>query len=205
MAYDSSISRLVSQFGDAGIAKANRYRVEFQLPSGIRQHAYFTNTKSEAGEISSMHTTLNGSGAVNIMCHSCTLPSRELQSFDIKQFGPPHRMPMTVNYSPISFGFYSDGNLSTRRYFDIWQTAAHNISSNTFNFYNEYVADIRVTVLDASGNDTYFVDIYECWPSSIPQVDYSYSNMDQAQSFAVVMQYKYWQASHDDTRASKTV
>lgn len=205
MAYDSGISRLINQFGDAGIAKANRYRVEFTLPGGIRTSSYFTNTQSEQGAIASQQSQLNGSGAINIMCHTCTLPSRELQSFDIKQFGPPHRMPMTASYSPISFAFYSDGNLNTRKYFEIWQTAAHNISSNTFNFYNEYVSDIRITILDAEGRDAYFVDIYECWPSSIPQVDYSYSSQDQAQSFMVVMQYRYWQAGSDDTRVSSSM
>lgn len=206
----ADITEFISQFTKGGVAQSNRYRVRFMLPIGI-VNTYFTNTGSAQGVIESTQIELNRSGGIDLLCHSCTLPSRELQSYDLKQFGPPHRMPNTVSYMPITFSFFSDSNLNSRRYFEIWQTAVHNISSNTFNFYNEYVASIEIIVLDresADGSDDdslYSVNIYEAWPSSIAGVDYSYANNNTPQSFMVTMQYKYWQANHDDTRQSFTV
>ena len=199
------IDNFLAALGQKGYARANRFEVEFTLPSGISGSGVFTNTKSESGSIRGVQSELNNSGQMNILCHTCTLPSRELQSAELKQYGPPHRMPLTSAYMPVSFSFYSPSDLSVRRYFETWQTAAVNISSNTMNFYNEYTADIRIKVLDIEDGCDYYVDLYEAWPSSVSQIDYSYSNTDTAQSIMVIMQYKYWQASHDDTRVSKTV
>jgi hypothetical protein len=200
----ANILEFISQFGNSGVARANRFRVSFNLPRGI-DNEYFTNTSSAIGEIQGVQNELNRTGGIDLMCHSCTLPSRELQSFDLQQMGPPHRMPNTVSYMPITFTFYSNGNLSSRRYFEVWQTAVHNISSNTFNFYNEYVSTIRIGILDTENRETYSVRIWEAWPSSIAGVDYAYGSNNSPQSFVVTMQYKYWQAKHDDTRVSYTV
>lgn len=202
-----NINDFVAQFGDSGVAKANRYRLEFNLPPGIQQDAsaFFINTDSANSRIQGLQNELNRTGGINMMCHTATLPSRELQTFELGQYGPPHSMPQTASYMPVSFGFYSNGNLDTRRFFEVWQTAVHNISSNTFNFYNEYVSDIKIFTLDTSGQDRYMVEIYEAWPMSIMQVDYSYSNNDTAQTFMVAFRYKYWQAKHDDTRPTRTV
>lgn len=200
----ANILELISQFGKGGIARANRYKITFNLPRGIVD-TYFTNTDSSVGRIRGVQNELNRMGGIDIMCHSCTLPSRELQSFDMKQNGPPHRLPNTASYMPITFMFYSDGNLSTRRYFEVWQTAVTNISSNTFNFYNEYVSNIRIGVLDTEGKERYSVRIWEAWPSSISGVDYAYGNNNSAQVIGVTMQYKYWQSDKDDTRVAHTV
>lgn len=196
----SPINDFISAFGDKGYARANRYKVSFHLPRGISASGVFTNTNSEAGKINQFHSDTNTKGKVDVMCHTCTLPSREIQGLEIKQFGPTHRMPVTGSYMPISFAFYSGADLSVRQYFETWQTSVINISSNTFNFYNEFTSDVKIEILDIEGNTSYYVDVYEAWPSSISQVDYSYSNTDTAQSFMVVMQYRYWQAGHDDTR-----
>lgn len=196
------INEFITAFGESGYARANRFRVSFQMPSGIGEAGYFTNTNSERGNIAATQNRLNGKGAVDIMCHTCTLPSREIQGIELKQYGPVHRMPVTGSYMPVSFAFYSGADLAVREYFETWQTAAINISSNTFNFYDEYTSDIKIQVLDVEDQVKYTVDIYEAWPSSVSQVDYSYSNNDTAQSFMVVMQYRYWQAGHDDTRVA---
>lgn len=205
MAQDSSINSFIGAFGELGPAKANKFRVEFTLPRGIEKSGVFTNTNSESGKISSIQSQLNGRGQINLMCHTCTLPMRDLSGAEIAQFGPPFRMPFSASYTPVSFTFYSGADLAVRKYFETWQTAVTNISSNTFNFYNEYTADVRINVLDAEMNEVYYVDLYECWPSNVSMIDYSYSNTDALQNVATVLQYKYWQSGDDDTRVAKTV
>lgn len=202
-----SIDALLSAFGEDGPAKSNKFRVEFNLPTGINADptTLHVNTDSTRAAIGRFGTTVNAGGRVNIMCHTCTLPSRELQSFELKQYGTPHAMPFTASYMPISFGFYSDTTLSARTFFETWQSAITNIGTNTFNFYNEYTSDIRIYILDSEGNETYYVDVYECWPTSLMQADYSYSSNDTIQTFMVAMRYKYWQSSENDTEISRAV
>lgn len=199
------IDRLISSFGAGGYARANRFSVEFSMPRGIGTAGVFTNSNSEAANINGVESELNRNGNINVMCHTCTLPSRDIQPAELKQYGPPHRMPLTSAYMPISFSFYSGADLAVRRYFETWQTAVVNISSNTMNFYNEYTSDIKIKVYDIEGNCNYSVDIYEAWPSSVGLIDYAYSNTDTPQSIMVAMQFRYWQSNHDDTRVTRTV
>jgi hypothetical protein len=124
-------------------------------------------------------------------------------------------------YMPVSFSFYTGVDFAIREYFEVWQSAVCNLSSNTFNFYNEYTADIRINILnhDPEGDERdkdrdnisakkrttpYFVDLYECWPSSVGTIDLAYSNSDNLANVTVVMQYKYWASVNDDTRIGST-
>ena len=138
--YDQvEISSFIAAFGKEGTpARANRYYVEFSLPSGIdakdQNVKAWSNTESEKGSISSVGVQLNSAGQLGVLCHSCTMPSRDLTPTQVSQYGPPHRMPTNVQYQPIQMSFYTDSFLSTRRFFEVWQTAAHTISTNSFNF-----------------------------------------------------------------------
>lgn len=201
------VESLLSAFGKDGPAKTNRFRVEFNLPLGINAdpEVVYVNTNSTNSRIRQFQNVVNSKGRVNIMCHTCTLPSREMQAFELKQYGAPYAMPFTSSYMPISFGFYSDAKLSSRTFFETWQSAVCNIGTNTFNFYNEYTSNIRIYILDSEGNETHFVDVYECWPTSLMQADYSYSSNDTVQTFMVSMRYKYWASSDNDTRISHSV
>lgn len=198
----SSISNIINAFGDPGPAKANRFRVEFTLPAGASSQSseVWINTNSTSGQMRSLNSEINGNNRMSIMCHTATLPSREIQSFEVKQWGPPFRMPHTAAYMPVSFAFYSDSTLSSREFFDSWQCAVTNIGSNSFNFLNEYIADIKIVTLDMEGRDQYYVELFDCWPTSVSQLDYSYGNNDALQSVMVVMSYRVWRSKENDTR-----
>lgn len=189
--YDMSIHRFLAQF-KKGFARQNRYRVEFHLPKGIPAGTAGANTDATNGTIQQLDNYFNGSQGINIKCHTATFPQRSLLTSGITQNSAEFRVPYSVTYDPVSFSFYADSEMDTRDYFEVWQSAVANYSNNTMNFFEEYVADVKLFQLDATGKDTYGVTLFQAWPLNIAAIDVSYSSMDTTQSTMVTMAFKSW-------------
>lgn len=192
---------------DKGIARSSKYKVEFVLPRGINAAASWAavNSESTAGSIRGIDAKYNKTEKINLFCHSATLPQRSIDTAQHKQLSVPYRVPISQSYDPVTFSFYADSDLNTREYFDIWQNAVINLSNNTTNFYDEFTSDLRITLIDQEGEEGYYVDLYECWPSNIGMVDLSYSNANALINVTVTLSYKYWQSGNSDTAIHKTV
>lgn len=189
-----------------GFAQPSRYRVELNLPSGVNlaSGTIGVNTESTVGKIRQMENYFNAKGGINIKCHSMTFPQRSLMTYEHKQNSAPFRIPYSSTYDPVTFSFYADGQLDTRDYFDIWQAAVVNVGTNTINFYDEYVADIKLWALDSQGNDTYGVVLYEAWPINIGTLEYAYSASNSYQTSTVTMSYKTWQPIFNNSGVQRT-
>ena len=160
----TDINKFLAHF-KSGIASPARYRVRFNLPKGI-PNISGSALESTEGNIRRWQAELNGTEKINVFCHTCTMPQRSLMTYEHKQLNAPYKVPYSQSYDPVSFVFYGDGDLSARRYFEIWQNAVVNIQSNTMNFYSEYVSDVIIEQLDTEGNSTYGVQLNEDLPMS---------------------------------------
>lgn len=194
MAIDMSISKFFAMF-KTGPAKSNRYRVRFYLPKGI-PNAPGSLVASRTGNISSVFSRLNGQEEINIKCHTALMPGRSFLTSEHKQMATPHRVPFSQSYDPVSFSFYLDNSYDTKEFFDTWQNAAVNVPNNTMNFYNEYISEMTIETVDAYGNPTYGVKLFDAFPLNVSPIDFSYSN-SVLQNINVTMSYKYWQPLAD--------
>lgn len=199
----TDINKFLSHF-KSGIASPARYRVRFNLPKGI-PNISGSAWESTEGNIRRWQAELNGTEKINVFCHTCTMPQRSLMTYEHKQLNAPYKVPYSQSYDPVSFVFYGDGDLTARRYFEIWQNAVVNIQSNTMNFYSEYVSDVIIEQLDTEGNPTYGVQLIEAYPMSVTAMDYSYSNQNTIQNIAIVLTYKYWKNLYDYRKVATTV
>ena len=199
----TDINKFLSHF-KSGIASPARYRVRFNLPKGI-PNISGSAWESTEGNIRRWQADLNGTEKINVFCHTCTMPQRSLMTYEHKQLNAPYKVPYSQSYDPVSFVFYGDGDLSARRYFEIWQNAVVNIQSNTMNFYSEYVSDVIIEQLNTEGNPTYGVQLIEAYPMSVTAMDYSYSNQNTIQNIAIVLTYKYWKNLYDYRKVATTV
>nr|DAM80112.1 MAG TPA: Baseplate wedge protein [Caudoviricetes sp.]DAO72641.1 MAG TPA: Baseplate wedge protein [Caudoviricetes sp.]DAS48656.1 MAG TPA: Baseplate wedge protein [Caudoviricetes sp.] len=200
---DMSVLKLFSEM-QRGISIPNKYRMEFNLPKGVPNTGRITNDQSEQGRIRQSQSLYNGTGAINIMCHSAMFPDRMLQSYEHKQMVMPYRVPYSQMYNPVTMTFYADSTLNTRRYFDIWQNAVVNIHDNTLNFYSEFTSDVHIWALDREGNDAYGVKLIEAYPLTLASVDLSYGN-NAVQNVTVTFSYKYWATLDDNRGEARTI
>lgn len=199
-------SEFLSRFRD-GVGRPNRYRVEFNLPRGVAlgEGEIGVNDDARVGRIRSMENYFNRDGSINVKCHTMTFPQRSLLTQEQRQNSAPFRTPYSATYDPVTFSFYSDPYLDTRDYFEVWQSAVVNLGTNTMNFYDEYVSDVGLIMMDQYGNDTYRVTLYEAYPLNIGIVDASYSNTNTPTTCTVTLSFKAWSPEYNTTGINRTV
>lgn len=190
-----------------GLARSNRYRVEFFLPSGVMLSAgqLGVNTDALAGQITTMQNYFNSKEQVNVKCHSVTLPGRNLGTYEYRQNSAPFRLPYTSNYDPANFSFYADSTMDTRDFFDVWQSAVVNLSTNTLNFPSDYVSDVTIVTMDTAGKDQYSVTLFDAYPVSIGEVSFDYTSQDTPALITVGLEYKYWQPGYNSQGKNSSI
>lgn len=187
------ITDLMSHFRK-GISRPNRYGLMFNLPSGIGLGgaSLGANPEALAGNIRTMENYLNGSGGVDVKCHTATFPQRSTLTMEQRQNSAPFKTPYSGSYDPVSFSFYNDSAMDARDYFDIWHSCVVNVGSNTMNFYDEYVSDVHMFMIDDYGQKTYGVTLFEAYPLVVGQFDVSYAQMNSVTSTTVTLAFKSW-------------
>lgn len=190
---DGTIYDFLSHF-KSGIMKSNRFRIEFTLPKGVSGSTgiYSVNSGAISSTIRSSESGFNGKGSINLKCHTASLPMRSLQTLDFKCNSTVFKVPYMTSYDPISLTFYADGNMDTREYFELWQSAVMNFGNNTINFYSEYISDVKLYVQNESGADVYGIILYECYPISIGMIDMSYASTNMPLNIQIMLSFKSW-------------
>lgn len=186
-----NIPEFIAKALGQGLQQGSRYRVEFTLPRGVRGTEGLTNLTSRQGTIAQLHQQVNGQGKVNLLCHTATLPARQVMVTKHRQMNTPFDVPYSTDYMPVSAVFYGDSRLDVRRYFDAWQQAVVNIHSNTLNFADEFQANIKFFQLDREGKDVYGVELIDAYPTQIAPLEISYSNSEII-NVSVVFTYRLW-------------
>ena len=188
----SSVFDFLANFAN-GVAKPTRYRIEFNLPKGASGTSTDdVDTRSLAGNIKSQESRLNKSNAISIKCHTMTIPPRIFQVHEVKHNNSSFKLPHGVTYEPITFTLYSDSQLDTLQYFDVWQSTVMNFSNNTMNFFNEYASDINIFIMDDEGNDVYGITLFEAYPMGRAAVEYSYTATNVVLNISITFAYKYY-------------
>jgi hypothetical protein len=193
-----NVSEYLSHF-PLGFARSNRYVVTFMMPPGINETGSWMNNESSTGRIGPLGNNLNRDGAVDISCHTATLPGRTLMTYPLTQHSAPFNVPYSQMYDPVTFSFYASAHLDQRHFFDVWQTAVVNLNDNSLNFFDEYTQDVEIWQLDREGNRTYGVKLYAAWPLSNAEVPYSYATNNQVVDISVTLSFKLWKAKPHDT------
>lgn len=195
---DMNIANFLERLPD-NLARPARFVVKFNLPSGINESGSWVNNEATSGVIQGMQFALNPNGWISVLCFAATMPGKTFETYPHKQLNAPYNIPYSQKFDPVVFSFYTDEKLNTRKYFDIWQSAVANLTDNSMNFYNEYTADIFISQLDLQGNETYTIQLFNCFPIAIADQSYDASQRSSLQTVSVTMSYRLWRANHDTT------
>jgi hypothetical protein len=187
MAFNPSIHTLLSTFSN-GVLFGERYRVNFTVP---------TNAILRGSMVQ-----LNDNNKIDIMCHTCSLPQRAIMTSPVKLVSVPYRAPYSqAEYDQVSFDFYSDHYLNTRRFFESWQQSMIDLKTNNLYYYDDYTTDVTIHVYDDNNNETYVVKLYECFPISVGDASLAYNN-SEAQNITVSLSYMGWRNITEDKNTS---
>ena len=170
----SSISQFLSSF-NKDVARPNRFEVSIPNVIGLN------------------------SQNLNLRCETAELPSRTFTTTEQK-FGsnPIEKYPYQTTYNDLTLTFIVSGDMSEKKFFDSWMELV--MPSNTFNpqYKNNYTVQMKITQYDLQNNPTYEIQLNECYPIVVNQLDLDWSS-DGYHKLTVMFAYTYWESLSSET------
>lgn len=168
------IERFIANIKTRGLSRSNRYEVIFTPPIKM-------------GDNTNMQDIL-------LYCDQATLPGVSYSTTQNRTFGEFRETPYEKLYDTATFSFYVDKDLVVKYMFDQWMESIQDPMTRKFNYYDNYVVDMKINVQDLMNKTHYTMALYECYPKSINSIQLDYSAKD-VMKINVTMQYKYWLSS----------
>jgi len=216
----TTIGRFQAMVNEAeGFARKNKYYVEFHLPKGVNNItsnvANGINTPKGDNPTEKASNALEevqyfpkqsellavqqaNSKRVQAFCSNISMPERTAVSKAIKHNGPKRNFVYDYSSQPITATFYTDKFLRERSYFELWQQCAFSTKTHNYNYYDNYVSDVNIFQLGQFASQqerddiTYAVKLFDCYPKTISEVQYSHAPSPDVQTFTVTFDFRYW-------------
>ena len=181
------LNDILSGFHDNnGYAQPNRYEVLILPPAklgGGQQQNIFAGMERQGDTRS-----------ISLRAQSVNLPGRNLAtSNDTNIYGPEREVVEGVNYAEeISIEFQASSQLSERVFFENWQRQAFNETTWNVGYYNDYIGEIQIYVLDKQDQRRYGIKLWEVFPKTIGANSLAYDANDTLMLTPVNFSFRYW-------------
>ena len=165
-----------------GIARPSRYEVVILPPTG-----------SPTNPFTSALTATDSARNVSLKCENISFPGRNIDtSPDTNIYGPTREIATGFSFAELSATFQSSSDLREKEFFENWQKASFNANTWAMQFYNDYIGEIQIYLLDEKDNRRYGVKIWECFPKNIAAQTLDYSTINEQMKIDVTFSYRYW-------------
>ena len=169
-----------------GYAQPNRYEVLIIPPAkrgGGQQQNIFAGMERQGDTRS-----------ISLRAQSVNLPGRNLTtSNDTNIYGPEREVVEGVNYAEeISIEYQARSNLSERVFFENWQRQAFNETTWNIGYYNDYIGEIQLFVLDKQDQRRYGIKLHDVFPKTIGPNALAYDANDTLMLTPVNFSFRYW-------------
>lgn len=145
----SKVENIVSNILDNGFLTSNRYVAEFQLP------------KVMASEAPNMPNMM-------IRCMSVTIPGRNISTTGYRIYGPARQMPYEILYGgEITLNYILSRDMTERGFFEKWMNSVVSNNNYKLGYYDDYVGNLAIHVLDRSDQTAYVSLVEEVYPKSV--------------------------------------
>ena len=163
-----------------GIARPARYEVLILPPTGSR------NSPDRAALNQGVRET-------SLKCENIAFPGRNIDTTpDTNIYGPTREIATGFSFAELSARFQCSSDLREKEFFENWQKASFNANTWAMQFYNDYIGEIQIYLLDEKDNRRYGVKIWECFPKNIAAQTLDYSTINEQMKIDVSFSYRYW-------------
>jgi len=142
--------------------------------------------------------------AVSLRCESVNLPGRNLNSLtDSNIYGPTREIVDGVTYAEdITMTFQASSGLNERVFFEEWQKQAFDENTWNVGYYNDYVSEVHIYLLDRKDQRRYGIKLMEAFPKTIEGSDLNQGTNNEIIKTSVSFSFRYWQTL-DANRVSR--
>lgn len=176
----STLNEFIAAIKTEGLAKTNRYIAKIGIPGLLNGQFHSTTLRK-----------------LEFYCEATQLPGMSISTQQSRMFGEFREMPYERLFDNITLTFLVDNTLDTKAFFDTWINSIQDPAKRTFNYYNDYISDIDIEVLDTDDSPRYVVTLFECYPKSISSIQLDYNSKD-IMKLQVSINYRYWMSGQVD-------
>jgi len=144
---------------------------------------------------------------VSLRCESISLPGRNLNTLtDSNIYGPTREVVNGVTYAEdITLTFQASAGLDERRFFEKWQELAFNKQTWNVGYYNHYVKEIEIYLLDKQDKRRYGIKLVEAFPKTITATELSQASNNEIIKTSVSFSFRYWESLRVDEQAQSLI
>lgn len=189
----STLREFVAAVKTQGLMPSNRFKVEFAPPGTVLNAPSGTSYRPDLRKIM-------------LYCDTAQLPGMSISTTQARTYGEFREMPYERLFDNINLTFYIDRTMDTKSLFDTWIHSIQNPASRQLAYYDDYITDMTIYVLDKSEKTQYSVKLYECYPKSVGAIQLDYAAKD-VMKLQVSINYRYWTSSSavEDASSSNVV
>jgi hypothetical protein len=140
---------------------------------------------------------------ISMRCESVQLPGRNLAtSTDSNIYGPTRDIVEGVTYAEdLNMVFQASSGLDERVFFENWQRQAFDEKTWNIGYYNDYIGDIDIYLLDKQNKRRYGLKIHEAYPKTITATDLNSGTNNEIIKISVSFSFRYWTALNINQQA----
>ena len=172
-----------------GYAVPNRFEAVIIPPTGIGRNSSLNSTQKVG-----MDKGPTTARDVSLRVEGITLPGRNLNTLDDTNiYGPTRSIVDGVTYAEdISVSFQASSDLAERRFFEEWQKLAFSEKTWNVGYYNDYIAQIDLYLLDRQDKRRFGVKLWECFPKTIEATELNQGSNNEIIKNTVSFSFRYW-------------
>lgn len=171
MSMKEGLNQFYSHVKSKGIFRANRYEVNFSVPTLLLN----------SGKASSV---LSDSDIMSITCMSANIPGFQILTDENKYGNFTRRTAYDRANENFETTFLSTGEFLERKFFDMWIGMIFK-DQHRVEYYKNYIANVTVKCYDYADNLIYEVELTEAYPITITQINLDRSETNQTSMFSV--------------------
>ncbi len=186
-----TIDQLKATIGKrGGIARGNRFAVTITPPTQSLLNLDLQSAAASAlSGTFSLGGLVNDPRDINILCESCSLPGRIIQTTEYDPYDRATRKkPNTVVNEDVTFSFLLTNDYYVKKFFDKWMESIIDPDSHMVSYDSEYKTDVFIQQLDQKNTPIYGVRLLDAFPVSVNSVELSNASSETIK-IDVVMTY----------------
>ena len=201
------LNEFLSILHDDAYARPSRFEVVIKPPKRIAGTAAAAQMNNPApfqlDEFAGDGTTRH----VSMKCSAITLPGRTLSTTRQEHYGPnrqivtgaPDFADITTTFNLIG----TDGD--DIKYFHAWQDMSVNASDFTVGYYDDYVGEIDIYLLDEQDQRKFGLRLHEAFPKTIADIPLNFDTSNALVNLDVTFMYRKWDTLQGNSDIPKRI
>ena len=185
-----------------GLARPARFEVVLLPPSKITNLGMDNPARFQLDDFVADSTTRDAS----LKCSEIVMPGRVMNmATDDNHFGPARQVVDGVTFGDITAKFNMlsvDGK--EKQYFEAWQGMAWNIDDWSVGYYDEYVGEVKIYLLNEKDERKYGCQLFEAYPKTIGDLSLN-SGTSGVMELDVTFSYRYWGLLEGESNIPKRI